>query len=306
MTIKDIVDFVKDRSGEQDPATLIREVRNEYRRLWYSEDVDGCLQEIDFNPDSNRVITLPWYVHQIKACRRLTSTPQRLMTPRSYFHDFNWRQHVDTFRVLSRQPLFKSLVNVGPLTFKLRAANEEAFTVTVRGPDDMGVSNIETISFAPNDTEKTTTGSYVDVKTLGKSIITAVDVEVYDVNDELVSVIPASQTEVLCVTMQIVDKAIMPYSTNCNVFTALFKSHMPPITSLSDVVQEEVGLVLQAKVAAARLGIRLTKESSDLAEKYSSQGSKLRIATAENEDNGKDRILDLRPSPWTSAYSGLL
>jgi len=306
MTIKDIVDFVKDRSGEQDAATLLREIRNEYRRLWYTQDVEGCLQEIDFNPGSNRVITLPWYVHQVKAVRRLTATPVRLMTPRSFFQDYNWRQHVDSFRVLSRQPLFVSLANVGPLTFKLRSANDEEFTITVRGPDDMGVSNIETLTFSPGDREKTTTGSYVDVQTLGKNSPTAVDVEVYDITDTLVSVIPSSQTEVSCVTLQVVDKAIMPYSTNCNVFSALYKKHMPPVTSMADSVAEDVGIVLQAKVAAARLGIRLTKESAELSKEYSNEGAAMRLATAESEDNGKDRMLDFRPSPWTSLYSGRL
>ncbi len=304
MIVQEIIDFVKDRSGEQDSATLLREIRNELRRIWYSQDVEGSLQELDFVPDDNKVVTLPWFVFQVKGARRASGTQQRLMTPRAYYQDFNYRQALNTFRVLGRKALYTTLTNPGVLTFKTRAANDAEFKIHVRGPDDFGVSSDETLVFSPGDREKSTTGSYVDVQTLGKSTPTAVDVEVYDVADERVSIIPASQTEVQCIVLQVTDKCNTGTITAGNVFTILFKTHPPLITSAEDQVSDDLGIVLQAKVAGARLGIRQNPESAKLAAEYKKEGAGYQISTTVQNDNAKDRRIETRPSPWTTLYLG--
>ncbi len=304
MIIQEIISYVRDRSGEQDSATILREIRNELRRLWYSQDIEGSLFELDFSPDANKIVTLPWYVFQVKGARRSSGTQQRLLTPRAYYQDFNYRQGIHQFRILGRKALYQTLENPGVLTFKTRAANDAEFKITVRGPDDFGVSSFEEVTFAPGDREKTTTGSYVDVQTLGKSAVTAVDVEVYDVDNQRISVIPASQTEVQCIVLQVIDKCSTAIATPCNVFTILYKTQPPPITSVNDQVADDVGIVLQAKVAGARLGIRQNAESAKLAAEYKKEGAELLVSATVQNDTAKDRKLDTRPSPWTTSYYG--
>ena len=66
MRIQEIIDFVADRTGEKDAAQVIREINNSLRELWYTQDIEGSLAELDVLPNAQRIITLPWYVFQTK------------------------------------------------------------------------------------------------------------------------------------------------------------------------------------------------------------------------------------------------
>lgn len=306
MRLQEIIQFVADRTGENDLVQIGREVNNELRKLWNTSDVEGSLLEIDVAPNAERIVTLPWYVFQVKAVKRSIGDNLRMYTPRAAFQDLHYAQSPFEVRILDRSPLFQSLANVGPLTLKLRKVAATAFTVTVRGPDDFGVDSTETIEFNPGEKEHTTTGSYVNVLALSKSAQTSMDVEVRDVTNSVVSIIPAGLTEVWCPRCQIFDKNVVATQYACNAYTVLFKKWPPYLFDNNDVVFDSLGVVLQNAVAAARMSIRTDdqaiKQTAIFRGDANAANSKANIHAME----GVSTKLDLRTSPYTSSYNGLI
>lgn len=306
MRIQEIIDFVADRTGEKDPTQVIREINNSLRELWYTQDIEGSLAELDVLPNAQRIVTLPWYVFQTKGVKRIVGEALRLNTPRAAFHDFNYAQSTMDVRILSRSPLFLSMENPGPVTLKLRKAANESFTVTVRGPDSYGVDNTEDVNFSPAEKEHTTTGSYVDITALSKSVQTVVDVEVRDITGSVISIIPAGQTEVWCLRAQIFDRNTIASVYPCNGYTILFKKWAPYIRSANDVVQDPLGVILQSAVTAARLGVRTDDAAMKQTTKFESRAKSLIDSTAKDSREGFMLPLDLKASPWTSLYPGTI
>jgi len=306
MRLKEIIQFVADRTGENDLVQISREINNELKKFWNTSDVEGALAEIDVQPNAERIISLPWYVFQVKAVKRAVGDNLRLYTPRAAFQDLAYAQSPFDIRILDRSPLFKSLANIGPLTLKLRKLATTAFTVTVRGPDDFGVDSTEDITFNPGEKEHTTTGSYVTISSLSKSSATTVDVEVKDITGDTVSIIPASLTEVWCPRCQIFDKNVIASQYACNAYSVLFKKWPPYLHTDNDVVFDSLGVVLQNAVAAARMGIRTDdqaiKQTAIFRGDANAANGKAYIQAAE----GMTMKFDLRTSPWTSSYGGLI
>lgn len=306
MRLQEIIQFVADRTGENNSTQIGREVNNELRKLWNTSDIEGSLAEIDVMPNAERIISLPWYVFQVKAVKRAIGDNVRLYTPRAAFQDLAYAQTPFDIRVLDRSPLFQSLTNVGPLTLKLRKAATVAFSVTVRGPDDFGVDSVEDITFNPGEREHTTTGSYVDIKALSKSAQTSADVEVRDVNDEVVSIIPAGLTEVWCPRCQICDRNAVTTQQLCNTYTILFKKWPPFLSQDNDVIFDSLGIILQNAVAAARLSIRTDDAAMKQVENFKGEANQANKKAANQAAEGMTMKFDLRTSPWTSSYGGII
>lgn len=306
MILSEILSYVADRTGEKDQSTIVREVNNELKRIWYTQDVEGSLLELDVLPDQQRIVTLPWYVFQIKGVKRIVGEAQRLVTPRSAYMDFHYTQSPTEWRVLNRTPLFKSFANPGPLTLKLRKAASESFSVTVRGPDAYGVDSTETIPFSPTEKEHTTTGSYVNLTAFSKSAQTTVDVEARDITNDVISIIPASQTEVWCMQVQLFDRNTIAQMYPCNGYTILFKQWPLYLRNTNDAVPDPLGIILQRSVVAARLGMRTDDGNVKKADKFEAETNKLIEATDRKSNEGFMIPLDLKASPWTQIYSGYL
>lgn len=306
MRLAEIISFVADRTGEKDIVQIGREVNNELRKMWNTTDIEGSLLEFDVMPNAERIISLPWYVFQVKAIKKAIGDNLRLFTPRAAFQDMHYAQSPFEIRILDRSPLFKSLANVGPLTLKLRKLATAAFTVTVRGPDDFGVDSTETIEFNPGEKEHTTTGSYVNISSLSKSGPTSMDVEVRDITSDIVSIIPAGLTEVWCPRCQIFDKNIVATNYACNAYSILFKKWPPYLADENDVVFDSIGVVLQNAVAAARMSIRTDDAAMKQTAIFRGDANTANKNMAIHAAEGMTEKLDLRTSPYTSSYSGII
>lgn len=309
MLLSEIVSYVANRTGEKDGAGLraIRdEINNTYKQLWCTQDIEGSLLEIDVLPDQQRIVTLPWYVFQIKGVKRIVGAAQEIVTPRSAYMDFHYAQSSLEWRVIGRSPLFKSFANPGPVTLKLRKKAVESFTVTVRGADDYGVDSTEDVTFSVNDREHTTTGSYVNLIALSKSGPTVTDVEVRDITGSIVSIIPAGQTEVWCQQCQIFDRNTIAQTYPCNGFTVLFKPWTPYLANDNDAVLDSIGIILQKAVTAERLGMRTDDAAMKQSENFQGRANTLLQQTARKETEGFMQPLALKASPWTSLYTAQL
>ena len=306
MLLSEILSYVADRTGEKDGPGLTaikRDVNNVLREIWMTEDIEGTLLEIDVLPDQQRIITLPWYVFQIKGVKRIVGEAQRLVTPRSAYMDFHYTQAPYEWRILGRGPLFKSFANPGPVTLKLRKPATEAFTVTVRAADDFGVDSTEEVPFSPGEREHTTTGSYVNIQALAKSGPTSTDVEVRDITNDIVSIIPSGQTEVWCMQIQIFDRNTIAQTYPCNGFTVLFKPWPPYLRNDTDTIIDTFGVVLQKAVTASRLGMRTDEAAMKRSDKFEGNANTLIRQTARKETEGYTIPIGLKASPFTSLWT---
>ncbi len=306
MILSEIVAYVKDRTGDTDDAIIKAEITNALKRWWLTTDPEGSLFEVDTLPGEQRVITLPWYVFQIKAVRRMSGVPETLLTPRRSYQPFNERQSLFEWRVIGRRPITSSLVNGGPITLELPAPAGVPFTVTIRGPSDFGVDTYEDISFSATETIKTTTGSYTDVRTASKSSITPVDVNIKDITGADLGVIPASQFEARCIVIQVTDKYVVPTNVNCNMYTVLFKWQPPVLQSDNDAVDDEVGLVLQDMAVSGRLSIRSDDKDQSRSDKFAGKAAATGTNVVRKIDEGREMQLSLPSSPFTTLYGGHL
>lgn len=309
MLLSEITAYVADRTGEKDgngSVAIKRDVNNALKHLWYTQDIEGTLLEIDVLPDQQRIVTLPWYVFQIKGVKRIVGEAQRLVTPRSAYMDFHYSQSPFEWRVIGRSPLFKSFANPGPITLKLRKPADEAFTVTVRGSDDFGVDSTEDIPFSSGEHEHTTTGSYVSLSALSKSGPTVTDVEVRDITRDVISIIPSGQTEIWCMQCQIFDRNVIAQTYPCNGFTVLFKPWPPYLSNPNDAIIDPVGIILQRSVVAERLGMRTDDAAMKQTDKFEGKANTLITQTARKDTEGYMQPIALKSSPWTSIYVGNL
>ena len=306
MLLTDIIKFVADRTGENDRPTIIREINNEIAKLWYSNDIDGCLEELDIIPDPERIITLPWYVYLVLGVRKFSGETIALNTPRAHYQEYHYRQTLFEHRILGRTPLFRSLTAVGPLTLKLRKAAGSAFSVRVRGTDDYGVDVTEDVNFAAAERAHVTGGSYVNITALSKSAAIPVDVEVRDIQGTVVSIIPSSRNDVGCLRIQIIDKLSTAVQYPQNMFTVLFKRWAPYFTSETDSVADDLGVVLQRSVTAARLQLKTGADDQKRAGDQEGKAAELLHKTNRKQSQGVQQAIDLQSGPWYSQYSGVI
>lgn len=304
MLISAVIDYVKKRTGEQTTENLFVELNQAWVKVWASVDTPDALQEVDILPQGERHITLPWFVYQAKGAKRGNMERVKLYTPRPYYHDNSYVQGLYDMRVLNRTPLFKTLSAPGRLTFVLKRAQSKALTISVRGEGDFGVRELEELTIAAGEKEVTTTVGYYTVSGIAKTLITTADVEIYDIKEALVGVIPSSQTDALCQVVQIVDKNIQVQPQAYNYYTILYKKYPEIFTSVNESIPDDYGLILQRATTGEILGKSKDEMDQKRADKFEGRAGQLLRNIRVNEDEGKLRRLDIAPSPYYSAWHG--
>lgn len=306
MLLSEILTYVRDRVGETDDATILAEIRNTWKRIWATIDTDSCLFEMEISTDGNRIVTLPPYVYQLKAVKRFSGTPVQLFTPRAYYQYNNYRQGILEWRSMRRTPLMRTITTGGQLRIRTKGANDNPFTVTVKGAGNLGVTEWEDVSFQPADTDFTTQAVFADVSAFSKSAITNSDVQLYDINNNLIAVIYADQTDTWCQVVRVVDSAHVPTSQDVFYYTVLYKAQAPAFTRLTDAVPDDWGLVLQEAVTADRFDTLQSKDDRERATKHESRSAKLSDAVKTHSDENREKRVHLTPSPYTTEFYGNL
>lgn len=306
MLLSSIVKYVRDRTGDGTDATILEDISNTWKQLWLTLDAENALFELDILLPESRVITMPWFVYQIKGVKRINGQPQRLYTPRQYYNDYDYRQSEIEWRPLHRSPLMRSLAADGQLTFKTKRPNDKAFTVTVRGPGNFGVTEWEDIVFQAAEQNKTSQSVFCDVTTLSKSALTLSDVEVCDVKGTTVAIIPASETETWCQVVRVTDKAYQIVLGPSNYYTILYKAHPPAYTKATDVIPDDWGIVLQQAAVAERLGTKKDEMDMKRQNRFESKAVAMANQIIAKDNEAEITYIKLAPSATAPRYHGSL
>ncbi len=306
MLLSSIISYVRDRTGDGSDSVILADISNTWKQLWLTLDAENALFEIDVMLPESRVVTMPWYVYQVKGVKRLSGTTTKLYTPRQYYNEYDYRQSDIEWRPMHRSPLMRSLAADGQLTLKTKRANDKSFTVTVRGPGNFGVTEWEDIVFQASEQNKTTQSVFCDVATLSKSVLTLSDVEIYDVKGTLVSVIPSSETETWCQVIRVIDKSQQIVLGPSNYYTILYKAHPPSFTKATDVLPDDWGIVLQQAAVAERLGTKKDEMDMKRQNRFESKAVAMANQIVAKDNEAEITYIKLAPSATAPRYHGNL
>lgn len=306
MLISAVTTYVKQRTGEQNEVTLLTEINQTWTKLWSALDTPDALLELDVIPQGERVVVLPWFVYQVKAAKRGNGQRANLFSPRPYYQDNSFVQGLFELRLLHRTPLYKTLTKPGQLRFIIKKVQTSPVTINIQGGGEFGVREVEELILAAGEKEISTSAGYHTVTNLAKSTILNSDIEVYDISNELVGVLPSAQYDTWCQHVQITDRNVQ-VSTQTqayNYYTFLYKKYADVFTTQTDSIPDDYGLLLQR----ATVGEMLMKSKDEMdqtrADKYEGRAGQFLTAMRKQEREGKSFPLDIAVSPYYSTFNG--
>lgn len=255
MTVQEIYDFVALRVNKIDNTTFFNELKAVWGDLWYNTDLRESVCEMELEATNERQITLPWFVLDVKGIRDYGSVPLKLASPRPYYNLESGPQSDYEWRLLHRTPLMRPLAAIGRLTFKARRAPTRPIALNVRGPGDYGVTEVEQLTIPAGQRSVESVAVYSDLTSLSKTATTDSDIEVFDIQDNQVAILPADQTDVWCQLCQLVDSRVARTGmVSTRYYTVLFKKVLPALTAFTDSVPTEYGIILQQMLVSSILG----------------------------------------------------
>lgn len=122
-------------SSAPERAQLLRYVNRAGRELYNGWDLPGSLFERFFMIQTNtQLITLPWYVDEIRGIRRATYASKiELVDMRPRYHYRPWRQKTLQWRLMGECALEQHITQAGRLVCTLAGPETSTITVTVTG-----------------------------------------------------------------------------------------------------------------------------------------------------------------------------
>jgi hypothetical protein len=307
MTIADIFQFVKDNTGESNTDYLLRETRYVIARIWNGTDLLGSLFTINVRPTAERVTTLPYYVQEIRGARRAVNSEVTLYSPAQFFRDNSGFQWPLTWTVMNKTPLMTDFVNHGKLTLKLRQPAKMAFVVSLVGSGDFGVEVREDVQFSVGDQQAETTEVFKNLVRLGKSVkFTNSDVMVHDIVGNVIAVLPSNLDNVLNLKIQLLDPDATSLNQPCTIYTVLFKTIMPTVQSVNDVLDDQFGEAVR-NLLTAQILARSSSEADMNRMRFHGRQGATAIATNQIADNaGHYTKLNIGREPHGREFSGYL
>lgn len=240
--LRDILVNLQDALGVSgDRTRLVRFINQAYREYYDRTDLPGSLYEQSFEFDmTDQLVTLPWYVDQVRAMRRVRSNdPVRLLGQAPRYHINPWTQARTEFYVLGRRAIHTPLSLESQLTVTIPVAQSTPFTVTIKGQTPSAASVTEKLSFAAGDLSKTTTTQFAKDNPIGIESISrygdvTADIQVSDGAGVIICTIPNSVESPQHTVIQWNNFDAGTYSTTDNVIELLYKRVFVPLILDSD------------------------------------------------------------------------
>lgn len=174
-------------SDSSSRALLVDVINEAAEEVWEETDLPGSLKECFISASTDRIIALPAYFGELKAVRSAclghTWTMQD-MRPR--YHANPWPSLWNKFRHLGYSPILADVVNSAPFSFRIAVADPD-LSVSISGATSTAARDRETIVMTGVDVLGTK--GFIDVESITLSKIADNNVEVYDADGNLLSII---------------------------------------------------------------------------------------------------------------------
>jgi len=234
-----------DKTASTSQRTFALNIINKAAEDLYSIiDTINCLREQIFRIDcTTRQCALPFYVGEIRGIRDFQTGlnyAQHDMRPRYSYS--GWKEQYKNYNMLIRN---KGLIavenfalNSSLLTFRFPTGqvSEKAFNIIITGQTPYSQRIQETLSFAIGDSEKTTVNSFEPqfIESIRKNVTNNFDINIYDVDDELLGMVPNSELGTRYILIQIPDFPFTQDATNSYV-EIMYKQRFSPFVNDYDV-----------------------------------------------------------------------
>ncbi len=201
--LKDILQYVGEvvnirgaDSPEREQA--LRYINRAGRELYYGWDLPGSCFERYFTVNSTtQLITLPWYVEEIRGIRRATYASKiQLVDMSPRYHYRPWKQPTCQWRIMGESALATNLTQAGRLVITLAGAETDTLIVTIAGQTTTSGMCEEQVTFEPGVLTQTTVNQWsqdnpTGIRSISKSMTTRHDLTVTEeVGGAVVATIP--------------------------------------------------------------------------------------------------------------------
>jgi len=168
---------------DDERAQILLYVNRAAKELYTTNDLPNSLHEQYFTiVASTQLITLPWYVDEIRGIRRATySSKIQLVDMRPRYHYRPWRQQTLQWRLLGETALEQNITDAGRLTLSLQGVETESLSVTIVGQTTQSALAEETVTFEPGQTQVTTINQYMQEAPHGIRSIVKSRLNLYDI-----------------------------------------------------------------------------------------------------------------------------
>lgn len=235
------------------------------------------------------IIALPWYVMKPIVLRNLETLETFQFTQQAArFQDVprDWNQ----FTMVRRSPMNREILNAGPLTFTLKAA--ESATFRISGKTNLSSNHIETLTIT-NGLSATTTSFWETVESITQDAH-SYDTTVTDIDDNVVSYLPNSLTEVFYTHYRYRDN-FSRYFSKEGYLELLYKPHYEPM--LDDRSNFQCGSRYDDAIKYMVLSRDALESIKDpgLAQNYDAKAMAIVLGLHKNAQSGLQEVV-LKPS----------
>ncbi len=304
--LKNVLDYVMERSSIKDRAVALREVNMAWQEVWLTGDIPGSIQEDTFKPEDNTSnrITLPPKIWHILGIKNATNVERvTIKTPRSTYQQSAYWQSPYTHVVLGTTPLLRSIENATTLKYDFTEAEEEPVIVTTIGPTDNAQVDREQLTLTPGQKSLTSKKRFQDVQSFTKNKLTKTDLKITGMNGEEYCTIPNNEYEVLSTVVEIQDKRDIVFQP-WRFFDILYKIKPPILVYDEQTLPIGYDQILGDKTVEL---ILMPQDNKDNAiARFAARSDDLKSINNQQNAQGAVQKMDMGPNRFHSKIYGYL
>lgn len=278
---------------------LLAQINNAAQELHLSLDLVGALREQVFIlPSDEDVVTLPFYVGDIRAIRKpKVSTEITLTDLRPRYHLYQWGGVAyDKFRIIGTSPIARELPAEMAITYHPKDALFTGCMVSVVGSTCRAARTVESLFVTK---EVTGTVVFTDIESISKSIFTNYDVDIYS-GTTIIATIANCMLRSKYTKIQVSDNCLSNVtfcSDSCRCVEVLYKQEFLPFVNDSDeFICEEYDQAI-----GWQFGVNYTKSSTDK-QFYADKVRGYCSNKARTQEFGKQIIINFGPNRFLESY----
>lgn len=240
MNLGEMLQQVASESGYSvtgDRDLLVSYINRAGEEIYNIADWPGSLREVVLKATPNSTVACPSFIGFLRGLRGYTNYEKVKsvgMLPR--YIDKPWPQMGYNWRVKYRSPLFKDIDNAAQLTITVKAVETDPVIIYITGATED--SNKVTESVTLDAVSKNTVNSFISVESITKSRVNDYNISIYDIDEELLSVI---DNDKLSVGYLIIDVSEFPNETETpageRYVECLYKPTYMPLNADGDEYQ---------------------------------------------------------------------
>ncbi len=288
-------------ANDGDKSARTYRINKAAEEIHEANDLEESLDEeiVNFNQESAQTIALPAYMFKVRGARYVDGRVPISIDDMRNRYNFSWYMENETWYIKPRakglSPLSRSIDNQSVLKLSVPIAETQEFSVTITGKTDNSNRRSESVIFPAGTLELSSIGNYVSVESITKSRITAYDVTIKDVEDNILGQILNSEYQSQYRLYQIMDEERgVTLPSNFSGTEILFKKKFQPFKNDGDCF---LGTSRYDKAIFWKFMEHRTKTVEE-AQAYQTKCNQVISQIYQNDSAGLRRKINFRPQPF--------